>query len=281
MITARQCTALLLLAGAPSALGAQASAPPPSNVLVVYREVVKVGKGAAHNALETAWSWAQIQAKAPYPFVAATSLTGSNEIWYIAPFPNWAEWEKSNDLTASNATLAAIDKRFRSQEDQFLTEARSMTLRPRPELNYGTPADLPNMRYISATRVSVRPGHTAEYEESRKMVKAAHETAHLTDGFSVWEVTGGAPAGTFYTFVARKSLAELDSGATIHGAAYTAALGGDSGQKKLAALTASAVIGSETDQFEFTPSQSVAPPDWVTANPKMWKRSAPVTPKKP
>ena len=281
MIAARRCTALLFLAAVPSLLAAQASAPPPTNVLAVYREVVKVGKGAAHNALETAWSWAQIEAKAPYPFIAATALTGPNEIWYIAPYLTWAEYEKSNDATTSNATLAAIDKRFRSQEDQFLTESRGMTLRPRTELGYGPPPDLPNMRYFSATRVSVRPGHTAEYEESRKMVKAAHEAAHLTDHFSIWEVSSGAPAGTFYTLVTRKSLAELDSGATIHGAAYNAALGGDSGQKKLAALNASAIISQETDHFEFTPSQSVAPAEWVTANPKMWKRSAPVAPKKP
>ena len=136
------------------------------------------------------------------------------------------------------------------------------------------------MRYVSVTRISVRPGHTSEYEDARKMVKAAHEAAHLTDRYTMWEVTSGAPAGTFYLFVARKTLAELDSGAVIHGAAYIAALGGDSGQKKLAALTASAVIGSETDQFEFTPSQSVAPPAWITANPGYWKPKAPAPKKK-
>ena len=64
------------------------------------------------------------------------------------------------------------------------------------------------------------------------------------------------------------------------GPAYQAALGGDSGQKKLAALTSSAVIGSQTDHFEFTPSQSVAPPDWITANPDYWKPKAPAK-KKP
>jgi hypothetical protein len=75
--------------------------------------------------------------------------------------------------------------------------------------------------------------------------------------------------------VARKTLAELDSGATIHGAAYQAALGGEEGQKKLAALNASAIISQEVDHFEFTPSQSVPPDEWVTANPGFWKRKAP------
>lgn len=272
----------LCLVAAPSLLAAQGAQPPQSNVLQIYREIVKTGKGPAHDAMETSWSWAMIEAKSPNPFIAASVISGPNEMWYIAAFPTWADYEKSNQAGRSPA-LSAIDKRFRSQEDQFLSDARGMTLRPRTELSYGGPADLPNMRYLSATRISVRPGHTAEYEEGRKMVKAAHEAAKLTDRYSVWEVTSGAPAGTFYQFVARKTLAELDSGATIHGQAYTAALGGEEGQKKLATLTANAVISSETDVLEFTPSQSVPPADWVTANPKMWKRSAPAAaaPKKP
>ncbi len=282
MSSAHRRIALVLVAGMPSLLAAQ-TPPPQNNVLSIYREVVKAGKGPAHAAMETAWSWANLQAKTPVPYIAATTLNGPNEVWYISAYPTWAEYEKGNDATNNTPALAAVDKRFRSQEDQFLSDARGMTLRPRTELGYGGPPDLPNMRYLSVTRISVRPGHTAEYEDARKMVKAAHEAAKLTDRYSVWEVTSGAPAGTFYQFVARKTLAELDSGATIHGAAYTAALGGDEGQKKLAALTASAVISSETDILEFTPSQSVPSAAWVTANSKMWKRSAPAAaaPKKP
>lgn len=97
----------------------------------------------------------------------------------------------------------------------------------------------------------------------------------LTDRYAIYEVTAGAAATTSYQFVARKTLAELDSGATIHGPAYTAALGGELGQAKVAALTASAVISQETDHFEFTPSQSVPPDAWVTANPGFWKPKAP------
>ena len=257
----------------PSLLAAQGSAPP-VNFLQVYREVVKTGKVAGHDALEAQWSWANVQAKAP-PYIAARALTGSNEIWYISGYPGWAEYQQASDRTANTPALSAIDSRYRSQEDQFLSDARGMTLRSRPELSYGAPRDLPNMRYLSFTRVSVRPGHVAEYEEGRRMIKAAHEAAHLTDGFSIWEVTSGAPAGTFFTIVARKSLAELDSAAAVHGPAYTAALGGPDGQKKLDAINSNAVASSEVDHFEFVPAQSVPPEGWVTANPKMWKRSAP------
>ncbi len=262
----------------PTAMFAQAAPMPVNNVLSIFRESVKVGKGGAHDAHETAWAAALNAAKGADHYIAMASLTGPNEMWYVSAYPTWADYEKAND--GISAAAKAVGKQYRPAETEYLNDGRTMILRPRTELGYGGPADLPNMRYISVTRVSVRPGHTSEYEEGRKMAKAAHEAAHLTDSYSVWEVTSGAPAGTFYQFVARKSLAEIDAGATIHGPAYIAALGGDSGQKKLAALTSAAVISQETDHFEFTPSQSVAPPAWITANPGYWKPKA-ATPKKP
>ena len=266
---------LYVLAGLPSAVLAQTAPMPANNVLSIYRESVKAGKGPAHDAHETAWAGALVAAKSPNRFIAATALTGPSEIWYIAAYPGWADLEKANATGISNPALAAIQKQYVPAESEYLNDARQMTLRPRSELGYGGPGDLPNMRYLSVTRISVRPGHTAEYEEARKMIKAAHEAAKLTDHFSVWESTSGALGSTFYTFVARKTLAELDSAAAIHGAAYTAALGGEEGQKKLAALIGAAVVNQETDHFEFTPSQSVPPDEWVTANPGFWKRKAP------
>lgn len=268
---------LALVVAVPAALAAQAAPMPTNNVLTIFRETVKVGKGAAHNAHETAWARAAGAAQGTPPFIAMTALTGPNEIWYVAAFPTWAEYQKSTEMSPS---AAAVDNQYRPAEADYLSDSRLMTVRPREELSYGGPADLPNMRFVSVTRISVRPGHTAEYEEARKMAKAAHEAAHLTDKYAVWEVTSGAPAGTFYQLVARRTLAELDSGAVVHGAAYIAALGGEEGQKKLAALASSAVISQETDQFEFTPSQSVAPAEWVAANPGFWKPKAPA-PKKP
>jgi hypothetical protein len=262
----------LVLALAVPTVSAQTGPMPATNVLTVFRESVKVGKGAAHDAHETAWARAVAATRNPTPFIAMSALTGPAEIWYVAAYPTWADYEKTNDATSPAAK--AVDKQYRPAETEYLNDSRLMILRARPELGYGGPPNLPNMRYLSVSRISVRPGHTPEYEESRKLVKAAHEAAHVADQFTMWEVTSGAPNGTFYLLVARKSLAELDSGATIHGAAYLAALGGEEGQKKLAAMTASAVTSSQTDHFEFTPSQSVAPAEWIAANPGFWKPKA-------
>ncbi len=265
----------------PTAMFAQAAPMPVNNVLSIFRESVKVGKGGAHDAHETAWAAALNAAKGADHYIAMASLTGPNEMWYVSAYPTWADYEKATDNGNTNPALTAIGKQYRPGEAEFLNDSRGMTLRPRTELSYGGPADLPHMRYMSVTRISVRPGHASEFEDARKMVKEAHEKASLTDKYSIWETTSGAPGTTFYLFVARKTLAELDSGATIHGAAYTAALGGDEGQKKLAALAASAIVNQETDHFEFTPSQSVPPDEWVKANPGFWKPKAPAPKKKP
>lgn len=270
----RRMTGVLLSVlgvGVPIALLAQsAAAPPMNNVLTVYRESVKPGKGPAHDAHEEAWAGALMAAKNPTGFLAATAMTGPAENWYMALYPTWADYEKANKANEANPALVAINKQYSAKEGEFLNDGRAMVLTAARDLNYGDPADLAACRYFSVTRITVRPGHAAEYEESRKMVKAAHESAKLKDGYSIWRVASGAPAGTYYLFVARKSLAEIDEGATIHGDAYQTALGGAEGQKKLDAMAASAIISSEVDVFAFAPQQSIPPPEWVKADPKFW-----------
>ena len=268
---------LALLVTTPVGLSAQTPAPPSNSILTVFRESVKVGKGGAHDAHEEAWARAVAAAKGAEPFVAMSSLTGPNEIWYMQAFPSWEAYQKSVDDSRANRALAAIDKQYRPMEGEYLSDSRLMVLRLRPEMSYGGPADLPNMKVISVSRISVRPGHTPEYEEARRLVNEAHTKAGLNEKWAIYEATSGAPSGTFYLFIARPSLADLDQAAALHGPAYIAALGGDEGQKRIAALTASAIVSQQTDHFAFEPSQSVPPPMWIEANPGFWKPK-PVTP---
>jgi hypothetical protein len=262
----------------PVALIAQvAPVPPTYNVLTVYRETVKPGKTVAHDAHEVAWAGAVIAAKNPTGFLAAKAMTGSPESWYMSPFATWADYEKSNQAGDASPALTAIQKKFSSVEGDYLTDGRMMVLTSIPALNYGGPADLATSRYFSVTRITVRPGHKAEYEEMRRLLKVAHETAKLKDSFSMWRVASGGPVGTYYQFVARKSLGEIDEAATIHGPAYQAALGGPEGQRKLDALAASAILSSQVDQFAFAPQQSQPPAEWLKADPGFWARKpAPV-----
>jgi hypothetical protein len=261
----------------PAALAAQAMpAAPAYKVLRIYRETVKPGKNNAHDALENAWAGAVSAAKPPAPMLAIKAMTGAPENWYITPFQTWADAEKADKASEASATLTGIEQRFSAQEDAYLNDAREMVLTFREDLSYGGDVDLSASRYFSITRVSVRPGHNAEYEANRKLVKAAHESVHAGDKYSMWQAASGAPAGTFFIFVPRKSLAELDQDPVIHGPAYTAALGDSTARARMAANTAAAIISTQTDLFSFAPQQSYPPEEWVKADPGYWKHKAAV-----
>ena len=146
-----------------------------------------------------------------------------------------------------------------------------MVLTSMPDLSYGNPADLAASRYFSVTRITVRPGHMAEDEDLRRIQKAAHESASQGQLLAVARASG-APAGTYFQFVARKSLSEIDENAAIHGAAYQTALGGAEGQKKLDAMASSAIVSSQVDLFAFAPQQSQPPAEWIKADPGFWAR---------
>ena len=273
---------LILAALAPAMLGAQAMAPAPTyTVISVYRETVKPGKNVAHDLNEEAWARAVAGAKPPAGYLALSAMSGAPENWYISAFENWAALETANRATEASPALTAIGRRYSARESDFLSDGRAMLLTVREDLSFGRPADLAASRYFSVTRVTVRPGHTAEYEENRKMIRAAHERTGLSDGYSIWQAASGAPVGTYFVFVARKLLGEIDASTAPHTSpAYVAALGGPEGQKKMAANTAAAVVSSQVDLFAFAPQQSVPPPEWVTADPRFWKHKVPA-PRKP
>ena len=266
----------VLSALAPAVLGAQATPPAPTyTVITVFRETVKPGKNVAHDQHEEAWARAMAAAKSPQGYLTISAMSGAPENWYMSAYDTWAQYEAANKATAASPALTAIAKRFSAMETDYLNDGRAMILTIRADLGYGN-ADLAASRYFSVTRVTVRPGHEAEWIENRTMIKAAHERAGLTDPYSVWQAASGAPAGTFFIFAARKSLAELDATAAMHNAPdYIAALGGPEGQKKMAANTSAAVVSSQVDLFAFAPQQSIVPPEWVAADPGYWRLKAP------
>ena len=203
---------LILAALAPTMLGAQAMAPARTyTVISVYRETVKAGKNVAHDLNEEAWARAVAGAKPPAGYLALSAMSGAPENWYISAFENWAALETANRATEASPALTAIGRRYSARESDFLSDGRAMLLTVREDLSFGRPADLAASRYFSVTRVTVRPGHAAEYEENRKMIRAAHERTGLSDGYSIWQAASGAPVGTYFVFVARKLLGEIDA----------------------------------------------------------------------
>jgi hypothetical protein len=262
--------AVLFLGFASAAFAQQANTPPP-NILQIFREEVKPGHGPAHARTEAGWPRAFAKANWPTHYVAVTSMTGPAEAWFIVGFESLAAWEQDLQNTEKNAALQAELDRLTGQDGEHLGGSRGVVARYRADLSHRPGVSIPKMRYFSITTVRVRPGHTSEYEEVRKMVKAAHEKEGLKDNHSVFQVIAGMPSGTFLVITPMKSLAEMDAAPQLHGAEYQAAMGGEAAQKKLRELASASIIVSETQIFSFSPSMSYPSKEYIAADPGYWK----------
>jgi hypothetical protein len=262
----------LAMAAAPT-IGAQtAPAPNPYKVLYITREVVKPGKGGAHDKLESEWARSLAASKTPVHALAMSAVTGPRETWFVSGFPSHDDAARLQKAFAAIPALEQVSTRLDPREAELVAESRGMVLQLREDLSYRAVPNLPQMRYFSINRTSVRPGHLAEFVEARKAVKQAHETAKVPDYYTVYQAVAGAPTGTFYIFIPMKSLVELDDVSKIHGTAeYTAALGGEEGRKKFDASVSNYLIGSQTDLFAFSPGQSIVSAAWAKQDPTYWK----------
>jgi len=259
---------------------AQPAASAPPKILQIFREEVKVGKTAAHQNVEVGWPKAFAQAKWPTYYLAATSMTGPAEAWYMTGYTSYAAYEADQQSLEKATALFAETQRLSALDGELLTQGRGMLASFRDDLSYNTGVNLAKMRYFTISVARVRPGHDAEFVEARKLVKAAHDKAGLTDGAAIYQVTAGAPSGTYLVLVARASLEELDRNDAIHGDAYRQALGGEAGQKRLAELQSSALISSESNHFAFSPAMSYSSPQLIAGDPAFWAPK-PAVPAKP
>jgi hypothetical protein len=261
---------LAFLIGVLPAIAQPAASSAPPKVLQIFREEVKPGKVAAHQKVEAGWPRAFAHANWPVHYMAATSVTGPSEAWFLTGYPSYAAYEDDQHNMEKASALFAETQRLSALDGELLAQGRGMLAAFRDDLSYNTGVNLATMRYFTITITQVRPGHDAEFVEARKIVKAAHEKAGLPDGAAMYQVTAGAPGGTYLTFVARVSLEELDRSESIHGDTYRQALGGEAGQKRLAELGSSAVISSESNHFAFSPAMSYASPQLVAGDPAFW-----------
>src|SRR5713226_8071582 len=265
---------VLLLAGAVSlSVAASASAQQtmltPPKVLVIIREVVKTGKGAAHAKWEAGWPKAFAKAKWPVHYVAASAITGESRALFMVGYDSLAAWEKDTEDQGKNAALSASEEMLADKDGDFLTESRTAVFTYLPELSYQAEVPLAGVRGFTVVTQHVKPGHGKHFEEIRKMVRAAHEKAGLGDHYSVYQARAGAPGGTYLIFVPMKSLAEADQFDTVHGKTYQDALGED-GQKAIMDFNAQGLESGESQYFTFSPKMSYVSKEWMDADKEFW-----------
>lgn len=267
-----------VLIGAPPPSAAQ-TAPDPPSTLVIYREEVKPGKGAAHTANET--NWAAMMAKAQWStgWLGTTSVTGPSEAWFFTGYATTDEYGK--DRLAQDAAESLRDaEKYSALDGDLLTRTSTMIAAYRPELSYQPAVALPKMRYFSVDTVVVKPGYAADFVERWREIVAGHVASKMDEHWAVYEVTSGAAAGTFLFFYPMESLATLDaSGAKHRAAAYRDAVG-ERGRARSNDMTREAILSQQNRILAFNPKMSYLGKEWVAGDPEYWTVKPPPPPAK-
>ncbi|HYL92069.1 MAG TPA: hypothetical protein VEW69_02815 [Alphaproteobacteria bacterium] len=256
------CLGAVAIAQAPEQMG-------PPKILVISREVVKMGQSAAHEKWEAGWPAAFGKANWPVHYLAASSLTGESRVLFISGYESEAAWEKDNWAIRANTGLNAQLGALAAKDADFLKETTTSVFAFMPELSYNPGVQIATMRYFRVVSIQVKPGHGDHFAESRKIARAAHEKAGLQDHYAVYQRVNGGSVGLYLIFIPMKSLAEDDQFPTVHGAAYKSAMG-DDGQKKMTEFEMQGEEGVESQIFEFSPKMSYPAKEWVDADHDFW-----------
>jgi hypothetical protein len=258
------CLALLTV----SVAVAQDTPTPPPAMIQIYREEVKPGKTSLHVKSEAAFLRDFKGAKLTPNYTALATITGPDEAWFITRYDNYASFGK--DLTAQDKSpaRAGMDKDLIA-DGELLSRSSSIVARYRADLSYRPGVNIPLTRYFNVSIVRVRPGHIPDYEDSRKIIKAAHEKAALKYNYSVYQVISGMPAGTFLVMSYGKTLADFDAATEIHGKAYDDAIG-DDGRKKLNENASAGTIGVDNMILAVDPRMSNPDKATIDADPAFW-----------
>jgi hypothetical protein len=269
--------------GGAAAASAQTPAAPGINatppVLLIYREEVRPGKGAAHEANETAWASAYRQGQAPLYWLGMTSMAGPSEAWFLSGYGSFADMQRAEDAIEQNAALRAESNKFSGNEAELLSRVSTIVARYRPALSYQADVRLPDMRFMSVQMVRVKPGRVDEFWEAWEMVVEAHKKAKMDEHWAVYQVDSGLLDTTFLFLYPRKSMAEVDASGPMHGAAgYRDAIG-EAGRAKLRAANQSAIEASQTMHFRMQPGMSTLSQAWADADAFWAPKASPVAAK--
>jgi hypothetical protein len=266
------CSALVLVAAAPVVSRAQmgpGGAQDPPKVLYISREEIKSGMGAAHIEWEKGWPAAYGKVNYPTPYLAMTSMSGSNEAWYLIGYPSWDAMEKDNEMSDANTALTAELQKLSAGDGQYLAGSRSVIAEYVPELSYRPKVDLSKMHYMEVRTFRARPGHDADFVKAAAMFVDAFTKANIDAPWAIYHVITGMPAPTYLVIWPMRSLSRFDrAGANYK--AWSEKMGPD-GMAAMNKMTSDGTAFSDDQIFSFSPPMSYVSKAFKAGDPGFWK----------
>ncbi len=245
----------------------------PPKVLNIYREYVKVGKDYGHDQHEAAWLQAMRKADYNTFSLTVTAITGEPEEWFMNGFNNFAAWEKDQQRLG-NPALAKVMADYAAKDGDYINTGRRIVAEYRPDLSYKPDFRIGEYKYFEIINVRYRLG--IDPEETVKILNDAYEKFKMDIHREVYQVTSGAPFGTYLVLIPLQSEADWDR---PDPPGFAEALKAS----HLGEAMAKNIMNIESRLFAFNPQLSNVPDAVASLDPAFWRptRAAAKAPVKP
>jgi len=275
----RTVTALAALATlALPALAQEPLAAPP--VLRITVEDIKPGSMGTHEKSVASYLALFSRAQVPMTRIGIVPVSGDqNQVVYFEGFPSFAALEEADKKVAAafaaspalQAELEALDR----NGGPLHSSQRTMIAVFRPDLSYRpqTASAFSKSRYFSVGTSHVKLGRVTDYESYVKQLNRAREKGNIDQSTAVYQVTTGAPFGTFMTFTANRSLAEIDAaraGMAARDKAIDDALGGEEVVRQRREMAGAIFVDASSALYAISPKLGVAPAQIAAGDPDFW-----------
>lgn len=247
------------------------------NLLLIYREEVKVGHNAEHERTEAGWPAAYEKAKSPYYYLALESLTGPPEAWFVSPFESYEQMEKSMAIDRDDPMLAVEIPRLQRADGEHLTGIRSYHAVARKELSHGQYPDISKQRYFTITTFRMRPGREADFAAAAKAYAGALTRAGSPATFRVYQIVAGMPSPTYIIFGSTPTLGALDKMMASEDAVAKAFREED---QKIFEKFFEGLASSDSQRFALNPAMSYVSAELRATDPAFWMPKKKPAPKK-
>jgi hypothetical protein len=208
-----------------------------------------------------------------------------NTIYFISTRKNYADMD-SGETAFMNAVKEGYGpggmKKLEADFNATVSSTRSEIRRRRWDLSINAPKDadsyfkmVGNARWLRTTRVVVRPGHEADFEEAVKQAKSALEQSNQAWPYLVSQTVAGEPGDVFYVSTLQPSRAAFDSAPSLRKTL------GDDAYLKWEKAAGDYEMNAETMLMRFIPELSNAPEEVAKAAPEFWRPKPPMSAAKP
>ena len=261
--------AVLVVAGG-AALVAQSLPTSQPKILQIYREQIKTGQSAAHEANEAGWPAAYAAAKSTDYYLAMESMTGRGEVWFVSPFDWYTAIGKSMAQNEGNPVLSATLGRLAAADAQYLDSGDAIEAVAEPDLSYGTFPDLNKARFWEISVWRIRPGHDQDFAAATAAYKKIVAKAAPNASWRTYHVSEGMPGGTYLIFSSTTAFGQFDAMMSDDAAIGKAMLPAD--QVMFAKFFSEGVISITSNKYRLSPTMSYVSPETKATDPAFWNK---------